>query len=237
MQVVVFASSKGGVGKTTLAFNSAIHAARLGVGVQLADRDPQRSLMDLCRRRRDTPELVADNPQLLDNIDTVASTAQLLNDLHYGRDFLLVDTPGSMMEILREAIAAADVVVLPLRPSPLDVLAQEAVADMVGAMGKRERTLFVVNMADARSPLVADALKAIRPLSPNRPVTIAQRTDYARAAITARAGVEINRDAAAEIAELWKAITRIARTDDDGKDVHRRHGNVGKVRTRRTRSG
>ena len=70
MKVIVLASSKGGVGKTTLAFNLAIHAARAGagprkgVGVQLIDRDPQRSLMNLCHRRRDTPELQADNPML-----------------------------------------------------------------------------------------------------------------------------------------------------------------------------
>ena len=219
--MIVFASSKGGVGKTTLAFNTAIHAARAGVGVQLADRDPQRSLMDLCRRRRDTPELVADNPMLLENVDTISSTAATLRDSGYARDYLIVDTPGSFMEILQEAIGAADVVVLPLRPSPLDLLAQEAVADMVRELGKGDRTLFVVNMADARSPLVADTLRAIKPMSPNPPVTIAQRIDYARAAITAQAGVEINNEAAAEISRLWKAILTVSRKADDAKTTGR----------------
>ena len=234
MKVIVFASSKGGVGKTTLAFNAAIHAANAGVGVQLADRDPQRSLMELCRRRRDTPELVADNPMLLDSVETISSTVRLLTNAGYDREFLIVDTPGSFMEVLREAIGMADVVLVPLRPSPLDLLAQEAVLDMVDAMGKRDRTLIAVNMADARSPLLADTLKAVRPMSPHKPVVIANRQDYARAVITARAGIEINREAAAEISTLWDAIKRIARQGNGGK-IQRRHGKSSK-QARKARS-
>lgn len=235
MKVVTFASSKGGVGKTTLAFNTAIHAARAGAGVQLADRDPQGSLMHLCELRNETPELISDNPMLLSGVETVASTVKLLTHAGYDREFLLVDTAGAFMEILSEAIGMADVVVLPLRASPLDVMANEAVVDIATKLGKIERTLFVINMADARSPLLADTLKAVRRLSPNnKPLVIAQRQDYARAAVTARAGIEVNREAAAEISTLWNAIKRIA--NDDQATIQRQRRSTSK-RARKTRSG
>jgi len=210
MKVVVLASSKGGVGKTTLAFNLAINASRLA-SIYLADVDPQRSLMDLCRRRRETPELAADNPMLLDGVKTVASALADLEESGFARDWLIVDTSAAFMNVLAEAVRAADVVVMPLQASPLDLLAQDAALAIVDKAGKRDRLLCVLNRADPRSSLTAEALAAIRQRSPNRPLQIANRTDYARAAVTARAATEVNRDAAAEIGALWQAVTRIGR--------------------------
>ncbi len=230
MKVVAFASSKGGVGKSTLAFNTAIHAARSGVGVQLADRDPQRSLMDICLRRRDMPELVEDNPMLLENVATVSDAVSVLTESGYARDYLIVDTPGSFMDIISEAVGMADVIVVPLRASPFDLLAQEAVLSAIETLGKTDRIVFVVNMAEARSPLVKDALEAVRPMSPNKPLTIANRLDYARAAVSARAAVETNKDAAGEISALWDAIKRVARKDNGGK-IHGQPSKPGKRRT------
>ena len=53
MRVLVFASGKGGVGKTTLAFNCAIELARMKRTVHLVDRDPAEALTRLCKRRKD----------------------------------------------------------------------------------------------------------------------------------------------------------------------------------------
>jgi chromosome partitioning protein len=224
VKVIVLASSKGGVGKTTLAFNLAVHAARAGagprkgVGVQLIDRDPQRSLMNLCTLRRETPELKADNPMLLDNVTTVASTVADLADSGFARDYLIVDTPASLMTVLHEALAAADAIIVPLQASPLDIAAQDAVLDMVDRLGKRDRLVFVLNRVDGRSGMVADTLNEVAPRSPHKPLKIANRTDYARAAVTARAAVEVNADAAKEIATLWTAVTRVIE-----RAVHDRH--------------
>lgn len=210
MKTVVLASSKGGVGKTTLAFNLGIQAARRGPLIYLADADPQRSLMDLCRRRRETPELMSDNPMLLDGMKTVASAVADLTESGHERDFLIVDTSAAFMNVLREAIAAADVIVMPMQASPLDFLAQDAALDLIDKAGKRDRLLCVLNRADPRSSLTSEALKAMKSKSPYKPMRVAHRTDYARAAVTARAGTEINREAAAEIGDLWSAIERIS---------------------------
>ena len=155
---------------------------------------------------------------LLDNVTTVASMIADLTDSGYDRDYLIVDTPGSLMTVLHEALASADAVIVPVQPSPLDVAAQDAVLDMVERLGKRNRLLFVINRVDGRSGMVADTLRDLAPRTDNRPLKIANRTDYARAAQTARAAVEVNDDAAKEIGALWAAVQRvIARAEDDRK--------------------
>lgn len=211
MKTVVLASSKGGVGKTTLAFNLGVQAARSGRLIYLSDVDPQRSLMDLCQRRRETPELAGDNPMLLDGMQTVTSAVTDLTESGNARDFLIVDTSAAFMNVLREAISAADVIVMPLQASPLDILAQDAALDLIDKARKRDRLQLVLNRTEPRSSLTTDALKVMRGKSPNRPLRVANRIDYARAAVTARAAAEINREAAAEIGELWAAIERISR--------------------------
>jgi chromosome partitioning protein len=211
MKVLTLASSKGGVGKTTLAFNLAIHAARSGLSVYLADVDPQRSLANLCIRRREQPELQADNPMLLSGLKTVAAAVADLADSGHSRDWLIVDTPASLMTVLGEAISAADVIVMPLQASPLDYLAQDAVVDLVNAAGRRNRLLCVLNRVDPRSPLVAQTAKSVAKLTPHKPLRVAQRLDYPRALLTARAAVETNKDAAGEIAALWAAVLRLSK--------------------------
>ena len=47
------------------------------------------------------------------------------------RDFLIVDTPGSFMTIIKDAVTAADCVIIPMQPSPIDILAQEDVLLLV----------------------------------------------------------------------------------------------------------
>jgi chromosome partitioning protein len=193
--------------------------------------------MDLCRRRRETPELVADNPMLLENVETVADAVATLNETGYARDYLIVDTPGSFVKILSEAIAAADVIVMPLRPSLLDLRGQEAAESIVHELGKTHRALYVLNMADPRSPLLAETLRAVKPLSPHAPVTIAHRNDYAKASSTAQAGVEINKEAAAEIAGLWKAIRTVMRKTDVDDKIQRRSSGPKAVGARGARKG
>ena len=126
MKVIIFAASKGGASKTTLLFNLATYAAAQGHGVLMGDLDPQGSLRNLWELRN---ELV--NPRLVKMAKTVGETANVIASAGYDKDFMLVDTPGSIFPIIRDAVAAADVVVLPTRPNPVDLRAQEDVVGMV----------------------------------------------------------------------------------------------------------
>jgi chromosome partitioning protein len=209
-----------------------IEAAKHGT-VYFADLDPQKSLMELCERRAkgEHPDLMPDNPLLLENIETVTAAVATLTRQGYERDYLIVDTPGSFMKIIREAIGAADCVILPVQPSPMDVLAQEDVAKVVAELGKSDRTIFVLNRVDGRAPSMAREtllkLGAMIPESPVRPVEVHQRTDFAKASATGRTGAELNAEARGEIQTLWKAIRKVL----DGQEA--RHGhNTAKLAAR-----
>ncbi len=201
MKTIVFAATKGGTGKTTLCFNVAVEAAKRHQ-VLLADLDPQRSLKGLWGRRQ---EIL--NPRLVSNVDSLGQSVRLLTEAGYDREFMLVDTPGSLMPIIKDAISAADLVVLPVQPSPMDWEAQEAVADLVESLGLRNRTLVVINRAECRSDLVDRTRQFFAMRTPFAIPTITQRADFARGVETGKTAAEMgNKDAGKQVRELWDAI-------------------------------
>jgi chromosome partitioning protein len=203
MKVIVFAATKGGVGKTTLAYNVAL-AAALKHQVLITDLDPQGSLRELWAKRN---ELV--NPRMVSNVDSVAQAVRLLTSAGYGREFLFVDTPGSMMPVITDAIGAADLIVLPTQPSPLDLHAQEAVAARVEKMGLRDRTMFVLTRTvGSQKADTEKALEYLRLYTPFPIPTISERADYKRAAETGKAAWELsnNKDIKSEVRKLWQAM-------------------------------
>ena len=233
MKIVVFAGTKGGSGRSTLCWNVAIEAARSGHSVYLADRDPQKTTEELWRRRAQQPDLLKDdNPLLVENVDTLSGLKRRLTESGYARAYLIVDLPGSLMPIIRDAIAVADCVVLPVQPSPKDVLAQEAIAEVIGEFRKTAQTVLVLNRVDARDNLADQAERKLGPLIPNPVVRIKQRVSYRRADNEAKAAIEIDKEAAEEIGVLWKAIERVVRKTD-GQAA--RHQQPAKVVARRAR--
>jgi len=225
MKTIVFAATKGGTGKTSLCFNVAIEASRKHQ-VLIADLDPQRSLKGMWDKRGDML-----NPRLVSNVQSLGQSVKLLTEAGYDREFMFVDTPGSLMPVIRDALSAADLIVLPVQPSPMDWAAQEAVADLVDSMGLTDRALFVINRVEGRSDLL-DRAKSFFELRTRFPIPVVkQRADYARGVETGKAGFEVsnNKDAAKEIRELWEAIkaalAKSAKTKkeakaDDHKQLH-----------------
>lgn len=215
MKTIVFAATKGGTGKSTLCFNLGIQAAKHGT-VFFADMDPQKSLTDLCERRDKQNDLLGHQPMLLTDVGSVGQAVTHLNRSQYVRDFLLVDTPGSHMSIIRNAIQAADCVVLPVQPSIMDILGQGDIAPLVDQLGKARKTLFVLNRVDGRSP-VDEALQSIKPLFPNPPMQVNQRIAYVKGAKFGKAAFELDKQAQNEIANLWQAVTNIIQgAENDG---------------------
>lgn len=129
-KVTTFANQKGGVGKTTLVWNVAARLAERGLRVKLIDCDPQESATQWTNRRHAAglPALFA----LESYRDGPLHTE--IEALSEGFDHVLIDTPGIAWAITPAAIAAADVVVIPVQPSPLDVWASAPVAEMIRAM-------------------------------------------------------------------------------------------------------
>jgi chromosome partitioning protein len=202
VKTIVFAATKGGVGKSTLTYNVAVAASEKHQ-VLIADLDPQRSLKRMWERRG---ELL--NPRLVSNVSDLGESVKLLTEAGYDKEFMFADTPGSMMPVIRNALLAADLIVLPVQPSPMDWVAQEAVADLVESLGMRDRLMVVINRAEGKSDMVDRTVEffAMRTRFPI--LTVKQRADYARGVETGKAGFEVskNKDAAKEVRELWKAM-------------------------------
>jgi chromosome partitioning protein len=210
METIVFAATKGGTGKTTLALNVAVQASKTGT-VYVADLDPQQSLTRLAGYRSRQPDLYGLQPMLLTDVRDVAGAVRNLEKSQYARDYLIVDTPGSFVdEIIKPAVRAADCVVLPVQPSPLDVDSQEDMVPIVQELDKSAVSMFVVNRAD-RNVKIDDTLARVGKLFPNPPVIIKQRVHYVRGTAAGKAGFEMDDDCSSEIADLWDAITKILR--------------------------
>ena len=115
MQVIAFASQKGGAGKTTLAGHVAVQAERSGaVPVVLVDADPQGSLADWWNERS------AERPAFAQT--TVVRLREDIERLrNLGFEFIIIDTPPAITSTISEVIKVSDLVIIPTRPSPHDL--------------------------------------------------------------------------------------------------------------------
>jgi chromosome partitioning protein len=111
-KIIVVANSKGGAGKTTLATNLAVEFAHDGSRVLLVDADEQGSSMDFRRMRelKDIQAMSITEPTI--DIDLPA----------FDFDFIVVDVGGKDTDVFRSAILAADLLLIPTRPSQYDLL-------------------------------------------------------------------------------------------------------------------
>lgn len=133
--------------ETTLARNLAVAASQDGRDVLCLDLDPQGSLRAWWEGR-DATGLHADRDPAPDVLRATLNAAQAQFDL------CIIDTPPAAPEWLAEALGAADLVLIPVRPSPDDLRA-------VGA------TIAAVNAA--RVPFAFALSQTPAPRSPTKP--------------------------------------------------------------------
>lgn len=152
MQTIVMAAQKGGSGKTTLALHLAVEYQREGKRVALIDTDPQRSAA-MWGQLRDAGDItVAGVPG--------AEIAGALRDAESdGFDVVIVDTPPHASASLVPVLRAATLVVVPFRPSPLDLDTLETVQRMVAAAGVP--ALAVISAAPLRAAEIMPMKEAI----------------------------------------------------------------------------
>ncbi len=205
MDILTIASQKGGAGKTTLAAHLAVEAERCGAGpVAVVDTDPQGSLAAWWNQRvADTPLFAAvDVAQLADHM--VALQRQRVN-------LVVIDTPPALLDVIRAAIAVADLVLIPARPSPHDLRAVGVVVEMAEQAGTALG--FVVNGATSRSLIALEAVQALAQHGPVAPVIVHQRIDFAASMTDGRTVGELNprSRSAEEIIQLWNYVSTLLR--------------------------
>ncbi len=210
-RVVALAVQKGGTGKTTLAASLAVAAAQAGERVSALDLDPQGSLAGWAALRRS-------NDLLVDRISPWEMTQlpDILDQLgEEGCSLAILDTAGTATSGIAPALKLADLVVIPIRPSRLDLMAAQPTIRAMAAQGMRDRVALVLNQCppapSPRTGLYADQLRALGVLA--EPAMI-QRVDH-QDALALGVGVSEYAPgglAAAEIRTLWSWIDRRLRS-------------------------
>jgi chromosome partitioning protein len=174
--VITVAQQKGGAGKTMLAANLAAALAETH-RVALLDIDPQRSLTrwHALRAARKIP------PAAIDLSGTSGwRLAAELDRLKRTNDFLLIDSPPQVDTDAKLAVRGADLVLVPLQPSPPDLWAADGTLKL--AADERRPACLVLNRAPAASRLRAQveaeiAERGLRVLS----ATLGNRAGFANA--------------------------------------------------------
>jgi chromosome partitioning protein len=143
--VFTVAQQKGGAGKTTLAANLAAAFAATQ-RVALLDIDPQRSLTrwHKLRQARRVPDITFSD---VSGWRLPAEVERLKRE----HDVVLIDSPPHVDTDARVAVRAADLVLIPLQPSPPDFWAAEGTLKLANA--EKRRVVMIFNRAPSQSRL------------------------------------------------------------------------------------
>jgi chromosome partitioning protein len=212
MQTIVINSQKGGSGKTSLCAHLSVEAERVGDGpVYLIDTDPQGTLSTWHESRAaETPhrvEIPLSDLAPDDDEDEHSARSPALDALaQRGAALCFIDTVPSRGDENAKLFRRADLVLVPVRPSPSDLWAISATV----ALLKQEGTpfLFVVNQATLNANITAQAIASLSHHGPVAETIIAARVYYAAAMTDGHTAPELasKGPSAKEIAALWKNI-------------------------------
>jgi chromosome partitioning protein len=183
MPIIALLNQKGGVGKTTLSVHI---ATALAAGseeerhkVLLIDADPQGSALDWAAARTAParfPVIGLPKPTLHREIPALAQ----------GYEWVVIDGPPRVNELARSAIAASDMVVIPVQPSPFDVWAAEDIVNIINECSIHKPALksrFLINRLFPNTKLGSEVTEALTAFEiPVLKSTICNRTEYAKSA-------------------------------------------------------
>lgn len=125
--ILLIGAEKGGVGKSTLASNLAVHLACEGIDVVLLDTDTQATCSRFVERRYETTGWPA-----LHCMQRTGDVAPTLRDLATRYQVVIVDAGGRDSKELRTAASVADLLLTPVRASQADLETLPKVNELVG---------------------------------------------------------------------------------------------------------
>jgi chromosome partitioning protein len=208
--IISVQNQKGGVGKTTLAIHVSHALCLLGYRVLLIDADPQGSARDWAASRQNEPlfsVLGIDRPSIHKEIPLISSNY----------DHILIDGPPRVTDLARSAIVAADLVLVPVQPSPYDVWAAKEVIDLIkeaSVFKESLKSVFVVNRKIANTAIGRDVHEALASYQiPVLKSQITQRVSFAESAGTGQTVLEIepNGQASQEIKAVVNELMEYAK--------------------------
>jgi chromosome partitioning protein len=125
--IITVATMKGGSGKSTVASCLAVYWHLRGRHPTLIDADPQRSIVRLAARERALGGVAV----VEDATEEASKTARRLAG---NSGLVIIDTPGFRSKTTLDCVAAADFLLVPVKPSPFDV---DRMLDTLGILTER----------------------------------------------------------------------------------------------------
>lgn len=210
--IVALLNQKGGVGKTTLALHLAGQWAAKGKRVLVVDADPQGSALDWSEQRA--------REGLARLFGVIGLARDLLHrelpETAAGYDRIVIDGPPRVAGIARSALIAADLVLIPATPSPMDGWASAEMLRLLAEARVYRPALparLLLNRCATRTVIARETAGALAEHDPPALAThVGQRVVFADAARSGQLAQEVAPGglAAAEIAALAAEIDRLA---------------------------
>lgn len=198
-------TQKGGSGKTTIALHLGIVADSLGKRAVVVDVDPQRSAMkwSMIRGTGRPPVIATIVPELRRELAKLERTKT---------DLVIIDTSPRADRDSLEVSRIADLIVVPVKPSILDLPAAQETLELIRAAGAASKTVIVLNSVPASTTEARDAAAVLRKFGHLLPGSIGDRVDFRRALVAGKGVTEFapNSAAAKEINTLYLALASIS---------------------------
>ena len=201
MTIIAIVSQKGGSGKTTLSVNLAAAAEASGAISLIIDTDPQATASQWGAWRSDrAPEVIDSAPPRI-HTKVGAAKAQ-------GATFIVIDTPPHADSAASRAVEAADLVLIPCRPSAFDLAAIKTTVSLVRLFDKPAYVVFTAGPPQAPR-MYEEAAELVRGFGVEPcPHVLPDRAVYRHASAAGASVLEFGPDgkAGAEITALYMWI-------------------------------
>jgi chromosome partitioning protein len=202
-KVITIAQQKGGAGKTTVAAHLAVAMQQKGRRVAVVDIDPQGSL-GYWHRVREQRFGEGYTGLTFASVSgwRVASEVARLRKNH---DYIVIDSPPHTETEARTAIRAADMIIVPVQPSPTDLWATKATLDL--AKAERIPVKILLNRVPPNSRLTS-AIAGDLPMLAD--TTFGNRVIFAASLMEGRTCTELepNCPASMEVKALVKEVLK-----------------------------
>lgn len=186
-QIIASANLKGGTGKTTIAVNLACALAEDGHSVALVDVDPQATAVEWAGSGHLPVDVLGEPPF---DLHGQGRWTRKVTALAQDRDVVIIDLPPLVWRVLSSGLLIADLVLVPVTPSPLDVGPTAEVLRQIRMSREsrqlRPKSLLVPNRVDLAANYDAETRMAVESLNDRWGPVLRDHTDFVNAATAGR---------------------------------------------------